>query len=104
MPRSPPRVAPVASALLSGVTLHPNHLMTSTARAPAVIGLLVAWGGTALLVSPLGDRLGDPTSLSAALLAQALLWLLFAAVVVIVVFWEKQPLASLWLRPFQWRS
>jgi membrane protease YdiL (CAAX protease family) len=78
--------------------------MTSTARAPAVVGLLVAWGGTALLVSPLADRLGDPTSLRAALLAQALLWLLFAVVVVIVLLWEKQPLASLWLQPFQWQS
>jgi len=37
-------------------------------------------------------------------LEQAALWLLFAAVVGIVVFWEKQPLASLWVRPLQWQS
>jgi membrane protease YdiL (CAAX protease family) len=29
---------------------------------------------------------------------------LFVAILLIVVLWEKQPLASLWLRPFQWQS
>lgn len=73
--------------------------MTSTRSIPSMVGLLLGWGGTALLVSPLGDLLGDPASLNAALLAQVLLWLLFAVVVLLVLFWETQPLASLWLRP-----
>jgi membrane protease YdiL (CAAX protease family) len=29
---------------------------------------------------------------------------LFVTIVSIVVFWEKQPLASLWLKPLQWQS
>ncbi len=33
-----------------------------------------------------------------------MLSLLFAVVVAIVRLWEKQPLASLWLRPFHWQS
>ena len=69
-----------------------------------MIGLLVAWGGTALLVSPLPRSLGDPSSIVTKCLGQAVLWLLFTAVIGIVVLWEKQPLASLWLRPFHWQS
>ena len=73
-------------------------------RIPPMIGLLVAWGGTALLVSPVARSLGSPSSIVAKCLGQAALWLLFAAVIGIVVLWEKQPLASLWLRPFHWQS
>ena len=32
-----------------------------------------------------------------------LFWLLAATVVAIVLFWEKQPLGSLWLQPFRWQ-
>jgi membrane protease YdiL (CAAX protease family) len=39
-----------------------------------------------------------------AFLGQALLWALAAAVVAIVLFWERKPLASLWLQPFRWQS
>lgn len=61
-------------------------------------------GGTALLISPLARSLGDPSRLSLALVGEALFWALAAAVVASVLFWEKQPLRSLWLQPFRWQS
>jgi len=73
-------------------------------NAPAIVGLLVAWGGTALLVSPVAQFLGDSSSIVVGVLGQAVLWLLCAAVLGIVVCWEKKPLVSLWLQPFQWQS
>lgn len=58
----------------------------------------------ALLVSPAAGFLGDPASIVTKCLEQTALWLLFVVIVGIVVLWEKQPLASLWLRPLQWQS
>lgn len=55
---------------------------------------------TALLVSPLARDLDDPT----ALIGQALFWAFAAAVVANVLFWEKQPLRSLWLQQCRWQS
>jgi membrane protease YdiL (CAAX protease family) len=72
--------------------------------AASVSGLTIAWGGTVLLVSPAARRLGNPTDLSTALIGQLLLWLLAAAIVMIVLLWEKQTLRSLWLPPFRWQS
>ena len=37
-------------------------------------------------------------------MGQALLWTIAAAVVAIVLFWERKPLSSLWLQPFRWQS
>jgi len=54
-------------------------------RVAPVVGLLVAWGGTALLVSPVARSLSDPSSIVAKCLGQVALWLLLAAVVGIVV-------------------
>jgi len=68
------------------------------------VGLLVAWGGAMLLVSPVARSLGNSPSLVAGVLGQVALWLLCAVVLCIVVCWEKKPLSSLWLKPFQWRS
>jgi membrane protease YdiL (CAAX protease family) len=70
----------------------------------SVTGLTVAWGGTLVLTSPIARGLADPTHLATALIGQILLWLLGAAVVAIVLFWEKRTLGSLWLQPFRWRS
>src|ERR1041384_915857 len=70
----------------------------------AVTGLAVAWGGTALLISPLARGLDDPSRLPLALLGEALFWALAAGVVASVLFWEKQPLRSIWLQPFRWQS
>jgi membrane protease YdiL (CAAX protease family) len=67
-------------------------------------GLAIAWGGTALLISPAARVLGDPTRLQTALIGQILLWTIAAVVLAIVLLWEKQPLASLWLKPFRWES
>ena len=78
--------------------------MTRQNALPAIVGLSVAWGGTALLVSPVALSLGDPSSVVVGFLGQAALWLLCAAVIGIVVFWERESLESLWLRPFQWQS
>ena len=69
------------------------------------IGLGVAWIGTAILISPTAERLfGNPSNLPMAFAGQGLLWAIAAAVVAIVLFWERRPLASLWLRPFRWHS
>lgn len=84
---------------VSGPFRVPNRI------AAVVSGLTIAWGGTVLLIiSPAVRGLGDPTHLSTALIGQSLFWLLAATVVVIVLFWEKQTLASLWLQPFRWQS
>jgi uncharacterized protein len=72
--------------------------------AAALTGLALAWGGTALLISPLARNLDDPSRLPLALVGQALFWALVAAVVASVLFWEKQPLRSLWLQQFRWQS
>jgi hypothetical protein len=50
-----------------------------------VTGLTIAWGGTALLVSPLARALGDPTALRTAAIGQVLFWLLAPTVLVIVL-------------------
>lgn len=74
-------------------------------RLAEFFGLALAWGGTLLLISPQALRLfGDPANLAMAFVGQALMWALAAAVVAIVVLWERQPLASLWLKPLRWRS
>src|SRR5437016_3047559 len=73
-------------------------------RNAALLGLLVAWGGTALLVSPATRLLGDPDWMITQCLGELILWLLFAAVLWIVFYWEREPLASLWVRPFRWQS
>lgn len=75
--------------------------MNSTA---VLTGLAIAWIGTALLVSPFARTLDDPSRLTVAFAGQALFWALAAAVVAIVLFWERQPLRSLWLQPFRWQS
>jgi uncharacterized protein len=68
-------------------------------------GLTLAWTGTALLISPAAARLFDnPLNLPMAFAGQGLLWAIAAAVVAIVLYWERRPLASLWLQPFRWQS
>jgi uncharacterized protein len=71
---------------------------------PTLVGLAIAWGGIALLISPASRLLGDPQRLPAQILGQIALWSLFGAILIIVVRWERQPLASMWLQPFQWSS
>jgi membrane protease YdiL (CAAX protease family) len=71
---------------------------------PAISGLLVAWGGTALLVSPVVRSATNASSTLTGIVGQIAMWLLCAAVVGIVVYWEKRPLTSLWLKPLQWQS
>src|SRR5262249_51063433 len=70
----------------------------------AIVGLLAAWGGTALLVSPVALSLGRISPVAVSLFGQVALWLLCAGVVGIVLFWERKPLTSLWIRPFQYQS
>jgi CAAX protease family protein len=72
--------------------------------AAALGGLAVIWGGTALLVSPAARVLGDEEQIRTNCLAQLCLWGLFAVTLAIVVSWEREPLASLWLRPLEWQS
>jgi membrane protease YdiL (CAAX protease family) len=71
----------------------------------SLTGLAIAWGGTALLISPAALQLfGNPSNVPMAFVGQALLWVIAAVVVAIVLFWERQSLASLWLKPFRWQS
>ena len=55
-------------------------------------------------MSPAATFLGDNTRIVTEWLGQALLWVLLAGIIGIVILWEKQPLSSLWLKPFQWQS
>ena len=71
---------------------------------PALVGLTVAWGGTVLLLSPAARLLGAPDRLTTMILEQLVLWVLLVVIVAIVMLWEKQPLASIGLRPFRWSS
>ena len=73
-------------------------------RRAHIVGLLIAYGGPALLLSPADRLLGPQTSMVTKVLELVAMWLFVAAIVAIVIFWEKQPLASMWLRPFSWTS
>jgi len=76
----------------------------SNKAAASIAGLVIVWGGAALLVSPAAAFLNDSTSIALKCVGQAALWMLFASVLFIVVFWEKQKPKSLWLKPFGWQS
>ena len=78
--------------------------MPETRTTAAIVGIVVAVGGTALLASPASRLLGDPDRFSTRITEQLALWLLFAAIVAIVLGWEQQPLSSLALKPFHWTS
>lgn len=77
--------------------------MSPDALAP-MVGLVVALGGPALLVSRASRLLGPPDAIVTKVLEQAILWLLFATILGIVLSWERRPLASLWLQPLHWHS
>ena len=57
-----------------------------------------------LLVSPAARLLGDPASTLTNVLGQLALWTLCAIVLAIVVFWDHEPLSSIWLQPPRWQS
>ena len=78
-----------------------NVSVTATAT---FVGLAVAWGGTALLLTPATRLLGAPESLATMVLEQLVLWALAGAIVAIIVVWEKRPLASIGLRSLGWQS
>src|SRR5215831_17892071 len=78
--------------------------MNGPGLAAPVAGLGIAWGGTALLVSPVGRLLGDPERIATKCLGQLALWTLFAGVLGVVILWEQQPLSSLWLQSLRWES
>lgn len=71
---------------------------------PTIVGLLVALGGVAALASPAARWLGDPAALRTRLLEQLVLWLLFGAVIAIVLGWESRPLSSIGVKPGWGRS
>jgi membrane protease YdiL (CAAX protease family) len=64
----------------------------------------MAWGGTAMLVGPLGRQLGDPTTVAAQIRGQLALWVLCATVLLVVRLWERQPFSSLWFQKISWQS
>ena len=100
------RSKPTVHAIISVVSEVPSSRTydNPSRTIPALAGLAVAWGGTALLLSPASRLLGRPDRLSTKVLEQLVLWILLAATLAIVTLWEKQPLASLGLRPFRWSS
>jgi len=71
---------------------------------PSILGLSVALGGPILLASGASKVPGDPNRLVTRLIGQVLLWVLLGFILALVVFWEKQPLRSIGLRPLGWRS
>ena len=73
-------------------------------RLAALVGLMVAWGGVAFLVSPAGRLLGPAEHLATQVRGELVLWALLGVIIAIVIFWEKQTLASMWLRPLRWAS
>src|ERR1700682_79137 len=78
--------------------------MRTKAGWPAAVGLPLALGGPALLVSPLHRLLGDPQALQTRLLDQLILWGLFAAIIAGVAFWERRPLGSIGWHGLRWSS
>lgn len=68
------------------------------------MGLLIVFGGVGALVSPIGRCLGEDDRVATHVRGHVVLWLLFAAILAVVLLWEREPLASLWLRPLRWRS
>ena len=78
---------------------NPKHNATA-----AVTGLALAWCGTALLISPVARSLADPSRPLLLVTGILLYWALAASVIASVLFWEKQPLGSLWLQAFRWQS
>ena len=77
-------------------------MSASNRKAATMVGLVLAWGGTALLLSPAASFLNY--SIVGKCLGQILLWMLFASILLIVIFWEKQTVGSLWLKPVRWES
>ena len=71
---------------------------------PNILGLCLSLGGPILLATPASKLLGDPNRLGTKLFGQLLLWGLVVLIMMLVVYWEKQPLRSIGLRPFNWRS
>src|SRR5262249_21216502 len=71
---------------------------------PAMVGLLLAWGGTALLVSPVVSSGRRSLPLLVGLIGQIGLWILCGLVIALIWFWERQSLESLWLKPLRWQS
>jgi uncharacterized protein len=79
-------------------------LINPANRLAALVGLVVAWGGVAVLISPAGRLLGPTESLATQVLGQLVLWALLGIIVAIVILWERRTLASMGLRPFRWAS
>lgn len=69
-----------------------------------LVGLTLAWGGPAFLVSPAARVLGQPDRLTTMFLGEAIMWAFAGSVATVVIFWEKQPLSSLGLRRPDWRT
>ncbi len=78
--------------------------MSNRKTGAMVTGLAVSFGGVALLLSPADRLLGPQDRLLTKVLEQLVMWAFLAIIVTIVVVWEKQSLASMWLRPPAWSS
>ncbi|HEV3041403.1 MAG TPA: hypothetical protein VHA33_26810 [Candidatus Angelobacter sp.] len=81
--------------------MKPAVLNSNNSRLPLFVGLGVALGGTALLVSPASRIVGDPAKLTTRVLYQLILWVLLGLVILIVTLWERRSLSSIGLT--RWR-
>lgn len=68
------------------------------------IGLFLALGGPTFVAGPLAAIAGYPAPVRTAFVFLCLMWALLIPIGVIVVGPERQPLSSIGLRPFRWRS
>ncbi len=66
---------------------------------PVVIGLALALGGPALLALASDRVSADNDGMATNLMAQFVMWVLLGAVLAITLKWEREPLASLGVRP-----
>jgi hypothetical protein len=77
-----------AYAQQRGPSLRRLQHRENTNTLSSLVGLTVAFGGVAPLVSPAAQVLGKSQRLATMLLGQGVLWLIFAIIVAIVTVWE----------------
>ena len=69
-----------------------------------LIGLIVAIFGPMLLAGPFAKLFANPNAFKIKILGQLSMWLLFAAILSVILFWEKLPLSSIGYGPLSWKS
>lgn len=78
--------------------------MSKKQQGAAFVGLFIALGMPFVLDLLLGKRPGDLAIPSRAILFVAEEWVLALVLLGVVLFWEKQPLASIGIKKVTWRD